>query len=51
VIPQWHIPAQRIVFWDKFGRPGKPTIRGEDLFVWWVDKQKEAALGSSLKPN
>lgn len=51
VIPQWHIPAQRIVFWDKFGRPGKPTIRGEDLFVWWIDKKKEAALGSALKPN
>ncbi|MDH3236007.1 MAG: ABC transporter substrate-binding protein, partial [Alphaproteobacteria bacterium] len=51
VIPQWHIPAQRIVFWDKFGRPGKPTIRGEDLFNWWVDKKKEAALGSALKPN
>jgi microcin C transport system substrate-binding protein len=51
VIPQWHIPAQRIVFWDKFGRPGKPTIRGEDLFTWWVDKKKEAALGSALKRN
>jgi len=51
VIPQWHIPAQRLVFWNKFGRAGKPTLSGEDYFNWWVDKAKEAALGSALKRN
>jgi microcin C transport system substrate-binding protein len=51
VIPQWYLPAQRLVIWDKFGRPDKPTIRGEDLFNWWVDRKKEAALGSAIKPN
>jgi microcin C transport system substrate-binding protein len=50
-IPQWYLPAQRLVFWDKFGRPAKPTIRGYDLFTWWVDEKKEAALGSALKSN
>lgn len=51
VIPQWYVPYDRLVYWDKFGTPGKPTINGESVYTWWVDAKKEAALGSALKRN
>ena len=44
VIPNWHIPYDRIVFWDKFGYPKKPTIGGADVMTWWFDPAKAARL-------
>ena len=44
VIPNWHIPYDRIVFWDKFGYPEKPTISGADIMTWWFDPAKAARL-------
>ncbi len=45
VVPQWHLPAQRIAYWDKFGRPAKTPIAGATLMqTWWVDPAREAAL-------
>jgi microcin C transport system substrate-binding protein len=46
VIPQFHLPVDRIAFWDKFGRPEKIPLLGEatNLSAWWVDPAKEAAL-------
>lgn len=48
VIPQFHLPVDRIAFWDKFGRPTKIPMLGESANVsaWWVDPAKEAALGT-----
>lgn len=45
VVPQWHIPYERIARWDRFGKPktlpahsiGFPTI-------WWWDKAKAAEV-------
>lgn len=39
-IPQWHIAADRIAFWDKFGRPEKNPAYGVDVFAWWIDPEK-----------
>jgi microcin C transport system substrate-binding protein len=46
VIPQFHLPTDRIAFWDKFGRPEKIPLLGEaaNISAWWVDPAKEAAL-------
>lgn len=46
----WYNPAQRVLFWNKFGMPdwGAPRAHhaeADDLFVlWWIDKDKEAAI-------
>lgn len=44
VIPHWHIPYDRIAYWDKFGRPGVIPIRGAELLTWWIDADRAAAL-------
>ncbi len=46
VIPQWHIRYERIAYWDKFGRTEVTPKYGTDLFAWWVDPTREAALAS-----
>ena len=44
----WYIPAQRLLFWNKFGLPkgGLGKYKDwRDVFVsWWVDPAKEAEL-------
>ena len=44
VIPHWHIPYDRIAFWDKFGYPPVTPLQGVQLDAWWVDPAREAAL-------
>jgi microcin C transport system substrate-binding protein len=44
-IPQWHINIFRVVYWDKFGRPAINPKYALGFTTWWVDPQKEAALG------
>ncbi len=48
IVPQWHLPAQRIAYWDKFGRPDKQPKSGADfLQSWWIDPVKDAALAAA----
>ncbi len=44
VIPHWHIPYDRIAYWDKFGRPGVTPLQGVQVDTWWVDPQRAARL-------
>ncbi len=44
VIPHWHTRVIRVAYWDKFGRPSITPRYGLDLFAWWVDPAKQAAL-------
>jgi len=44
VIPNWHIPYDRIAYWDKFGRPEVTPTQGAQLDTWWIDPAKEKAL-------
>lgn len=44
VVPQWHLPFDRIVYWDKFGIPPPTALRGTQLLAWWIDPKKAAAL-------
>lgn len=44
VVPHWHIPYDRYVYWDRFGRPDTIPDSGVQIFSWWVDPAKDAAL-------
>jgi microcin C transport system substrate-binding protein len=36
VVPNWHSPVDRIVFWDKFGYPEPPPLQGTSTDWWWM---------------
>ncbi len=45
VVPNWHIQAYRVAFWDKFGRPEALQKYGLGMLAnWWIDPAKAAAL-------
>ncbi|GAB6052665.1 extracellular solute-binding protein [Magnetospira thiophila] len=44
VIPNWHTPYQRLLYWDKFGFPPPTELRGAQFNAWWIDSAKQAAL-------
>ncbi len=47
VIPQWHISAFRVAYWNKFSRPAVRPKYALGLDTWWVDSAKEARLPKS----
>jgi len=47
VIPQWHIANDRIAYWNKFGMPETVPLMGVQTDTWWIDPQREKALGTS----
>jgi microcin C transport system substrate-binding protein len=44
VVPQWHIQAFRVAYWDKFGRPETSPKYALGFDDWWVDPEKDKAL-------
>ncbi len=44
VVPQWHIQAFRVAYWDKFGRPETSPKYALGFDTWWVDPKKDEAL-------
>ena len=44
VIPNWHVPYDRIVYWNRFGYPNVTPDRGNQFFAWWIDPKKDAKL-------
>jgi microcin C transport system substrate-binding protein len=39
LVPQWHIPFDRLAMWDMFRRPAKlPSRNTSFLRVWWYDE-------------
>lgn len=46
VVPHWYVPANRLVFWDKFGYPTDRLTKGVQPMTWWVDAAKESALAA-----
>jgi microcin C transport system substrate-binding protein len=45
-IPHWHIRTYRLAYWNKFGRPAvKPRYGLGFIDTWWIDGEKEKALG------
>jgi microcin C transport system substrate-binding protein len=47
VIPNFHIDAFRVAYWDKFGRPKINPPYALALDSWWVDASLEKALKSN----
>jgi microcin C transport system substrate-binding protein len=45
VIPHWHIQAFRVAYWNRFSRPAISPRYALGFNTWWVDPQKDAALG------
>ncbi len=45
LVPHWHIPHDRIAFWDRYGRPDDIPTQGAQLDTWWIDLEKEDTLG------
>ena len=45
VIPQWHLAAHRVAYWNRFSHPEVLQKYGFGFpDVWWVDATKDAAL-------
>ncbi len=45
MIPQWHLSAFRIAYWDVFGRPAiNPKYDLPFVDTWWIDPDKQAAM-------
>jgi microcin C transport system substrate-binding protein len=44
LIPNWHIPMHRIVYWNKFDHPAVPPKYSLGFYTWWVDADKAAKL-------
>ncbi|MDN3526372.1 extracellular solute-binding protein [Halomonas sabkhae] len=40
VIPQWHLPATRLAFWDKLAWQEPFPQYSLDLDAWWIDPQR-----------
>ncbi len=50
VIPQWHIGAFRIAYWDMFGQPKiAPKYGLENVDGWWFDAAKAARIAGAQK--
>ena len=46
VVPMWHLPYERLAFWDRFGRPDPlPPYAVAFPTIWWWDAAKAAAIG------
>jgi microcin C transport system substrate-binding protein len=46
VIPNFHLAAYWVAYWDKFGRPAISPKYGLDLDTWWVDPAAAKALAA-----
>lgn len=45
VVPQWHVPHERIAYWNRFAHPAKlPPYRDGFPTIWWFDKAKADAI-------
>jgi microcin C transport system substrate-binding protein len=52
VIPQWHIRAFRVAYWDKFARPAVSPKYDLGFDTWWIDPTRAARVrGASTTPD
>ena len=47
VIPNWHIDAFRVAYWDRFGRPKTSPPYSLALDSWWIDPALDQALAAN----
>ncbi len=47
VVPMWHIPYERVAYWNRFGRPEvQPDFSVGFPAIWWYDEAKAAKVKS-----
>ena len=51
VIPQWHISAYRVAYWDKFRTPEIRPKYSLGVNTWWIDSELEASLGKRKRTS
>ncbi len=51
VIPNWHLRQQRLLYWDKYSRPEKPSRQGTSLNWWWFDGAKTERLEAARRQS
>ena len=51
VIPNWHIRADRVLYWDKFSRPPVPVKVGAMINRWWFDPVRAANLEDARRAD
>ncbi|MBL6929400.1 MAG: ABC transporter substrate-binding protein [Rhodospirillales bacterium] len=54
LVPQFHLGADRIAYWDVFGRPKITPQDGAQFDAWWIVPEKETSVQSgkkALKPE
>ena len=45
VVPHWHLAADRLAYWDKFGKPEVVPDSGVQVVsTWWIDTEKAAVV-------
>lgn len=49
VIPHFHLSADRVAYWDKFGMPSVIPDQGWQLMSWWIDPAKAARINPDQK--
>ncbi|HEY9080603.1 extracellular solute-binding protein [Magnetovibrio sp.] len=47
VVPHWHIPYDRLIYWNKFTRPDIVPMQGTQIGTWWYDEAKAAKLAAA----
>jgi len=49
VIPQWHLRAFWIAYWNRFGRPARAPKYGLGFDTWWIDPALDRALAEAKR--
>jgi microcin C transport system substrate-binding protein len=49
VIPQWHLRAFWIAYWNRFGRPARNPKYGLGFDTWWIDAALDRALAEAKR--
>jgi microcin C transport system substrate-binding protein len=50
MIPNWHLRAFWIAYWDRFGRPPRnPKFATGFPDSWWLDAARDSALAEARR--
>lgn len=49
VIPQWHLRAFWIAYWNRFGRPARNPKYALGFDSWWIDPELDRALAEAKR--
>jgi microcin C transport system substrate-binding protein len=47
LVPHWYVTADRLLYWDRFGKPKIAPSQGLAIDTWWYDKAKAQRLDAA----